>query len=136
MSSGSWEDEAPCAGDSRFTLDEDSASDLSMPEARKLLMVCQECPFRASCIARVLPKKSRFDGVCGGRLWINGRIRAQCPAARPDELDERDSYIPHGTEAGARAHNRRGERACEFCRWAGRVAQAQRRTRRKTSPSK
>lgn len=131
MSGTWWVSEAPCVGDLRFTPNDATADSLS--ETRDLLKVCQDCPFRAQCIGLVLPRHSLFDGICGGRLWLNGQIRDTCETARPDEVRESGSPITHGTEAGARAHNRRGERACSLCREAGRLAQARRRQRRRAS---
>lgn len=123
--SDQWVSDAPCIGDLRFAPTE--ATDEAVRECRHLLTICEDCPFRAKCIYLVRPRSSRFDGVCGGRLWLNGEIRATCQNAQPEELVEGLAPIPHGTEAGARAHNRRGERACAMCREAGRIAVARRR---------
>lgn len=139
MSGTHWVGEAPCADDPRFTPgdagdDPDAFEDLlRAPQTQDLLEVCRGCPFRSDCISLVLPRSSLFDGICGGRLWFHGEIRATCPTAHPDELQEHGSYIPHGTEAGARAHNRRGERACNLCLEAARVAQARRRARKRAA---
>ncbi|MFD8379131.1 hypothetical protein ACFV2X_11435 [Streptomyces sp. NPDC059679] len=133
MSGTEWVSEAPCAGDMRFTPDNATADSLRTPQNRKLLTVCRACPFRARCIALVLPRHSLFDGICGGRLWFNGQVRATCQGANRDELKEGAAPITHGTEAGARAHNRRGETACTLCREAGRRAQARRRERKRAS---
>lgn len=135
MSGTSWVQHAPCRGDLRFTPSEGAVDILAeplaiQPLALELLATCAACPYRAGCIDRVLPAKSKFDGICGGRLWTNGLIRAECDGAEPDELEERGTYIAHGTEAGARAHNRRGEAACTLCAQAGRRATARRREKR------
>jgi hypothetical protein len=134
MSGIGWVAEAPCAGDARFTSEETEAKAPTEPLVLSLLSVCQSCPFRARCVELVLPKASLFDGVCGGRYWRNGQILAICGGASPGELHERPRRpISHGTEAGARAHNRRGERACSLCREAGRLAQQARRARKRAS---
>ncbi|MFI9391871.1 hypothetical protein ACIG53_13415 [Streptomyces bauhiniae] len=133
MSGNRWASEAPCAGDFRFTPEETTAEAPAEPLVA-LLGVCRECPFRAQCIDLVRPSESLFDGVCGGRLWRNGQVLATCDDAQPAELRERGRRpITHGTEAGARAHNRRGERACSLCREAGRLAQQARRARKRAS---
>ncbi|MFF4802370.1 hypothetical protein ACFY1U_28860 [Streptomyces sp. NPDC001351] len=106
---------------------------LRRPHLQDLLKVCRVCPFRAECIRLVRPRASRFDGISGGRLWFNGQIRATCESADPGELAEGASPITHGTESGARAHTRRGERACSLCREAARIAQARRRERKHPS---
>ncbi|NUK19823.1 hypothetical protein [Streptomyces lunaelactis] len=136
MSGTWWISEAPCAGDARFTPDDATVDSLRTPQTRALLAVCQQCPFRSRCIALVLPRQSMFDGICGGRLWFHGQVSDECEAAHRGELEERGSYINHGTEAGARAHNRRGERACSLCREAGRLAQARRRERKRQRASR
>ncbi|MDN0193939.1 hypothetical protein [Streptomyces sp. S.PNR 29] len=133
MSGPGWASEAPCAGDTRFTPDNATADSLSTPQMRKLLAICQHCPFRAPCIALVKPRRSLFDGICGGRLWLDGEVRATCEGAHPGELREGAAPITHGTPAGARAHNRRGEPACSLCREAGRLDQARRRERKRAS---
>lgn len=131
MSGTWWISEAPCAGDARFTPDNATAGSLRAPQTQVLLAVCQQCTFRSRCIALVLPRHSSFDGVCGGRLWLDGEIRATCHGAHSRELKEGGAPITHGTEAGARAHNRRGESACTLCREAGRLAQARRREKKR-----
>jgi hypothetical protein len=134
MSGNGWVAKAPCAGDSRFTSEETAVEDPTTPLVASLLSVCQGCPFRARCVELVLPSVSLFDGVCGGRLWRNGQVLATCEGARPGELRERGRrLITHGTEAGARAHNRRGERACSLCLEAGRLAQQARRARKRAT---
>ncbi|MEU8560605.1 hypothetical protein AB0C45_03860 [Streptomyces cyaneofuscatus] len=133
MSGNGWASEAPCAGDFRFTPEETTAEAPTEPLVA-LLAVCRDCPFRAQCIDLVLPSASLFDGVCGGRLWRDGQVLATCDDAQPAELRERGRRpITHGTEAGARAHNRRGERACSLCREAGRLAQQARRARKRAT---
>ncbi|MGD6751924.1 hypothetical protein [Streptomyces sp. BH105] len=133
MSGNGWASEAPCAGDFRFTPEETTAEAPTEPLVA-LLSVCRDCPFRVQCIDLVLPSASLFDGVCGGRLWRNGQVLATCDDAQPGELRERGRRpITHGTEAGARAHNRRGERACSLCREAGRLAQQARRARKRAT---
>ncbi|BDM67544.1 hypothetical protein HEK616_10310 [Streptomyces nigrescens] len=133
MSGNGWAGKAPCAGDLRFTPEETTAEAPTEPLVA-LLDICQGCPFRAQCIGLVLPRASLFDGVCGGRVWRNGQVLATCDDAQPSELRERGRRpMTHGTEAGARAHNRRGERACSLCREAGRLAQQARRARKRAS---
>ncbi len=135
MSGNGWAVEAPCAGDTRFTSKETVRLAPTTPRVLSLLAVCQDCPLRSQCIDLVLPRTCRFDGVCGGRFWRNGKVLATCEGARPAELREsrRRRPIRHGTEAGARAHNRRGERACDRCREAGRLAQQVRRARKRAA---
>lgn len=136
MSGNGWVVQAPCAGDFRFTSEEAEAGAPTEPLLLALLDDCRGCPFRSQCVDLVMPSASQFDGVCGGRLWRDGQVLATCEDARPAELRERRRHrITHGTEGGARAHNRRGERACSLCREAGRLAQQARRARKRDSGS-
>jgi hypothetical protein len=123
------EEQAQAAGPARTAAAGKDTTPRALDEAlaTELLAICHSCPFRAPCIGLVLPSKSKFSGVCGGRWWIDGVVHAACVSAHPYELTERGWYIRHGTPGGARAHNRRGERACEFCRWAERTAARSRR---------
>ncbi|MER5546522.1 hypothetical protein ACWDBP_34845 [Streptomyces sp. NPDC001233] len=133
MSGTGWAGEAPCAGDTRFTPNDASEESLRALGFQDLLKVCRVCPFRAACISLVKPRASLFDGICGGRLWLNGEIRATCETAHPGELAEGARPITHGTPAGARAHRRRGEPVCSLCKEAVRLDQAARREREKAS---
>ncbi|WP_425834235.1 hypothetical protein [Streptomyces fractus] len=134
MSGNGWVAQAPCVGDPRFTPNDARADTLRTPHVTDLLTTCETCPFRARCIALVKPHHSHFDGICGGRLWLDGWIRATCRGAEPGELDsEGEPPIVHGTEAGARAHHRRGEEACTLCREGARIATAERRARRRSA---
>lgn len=41
--------------------------------AKEALAYCLHCPVKRECEAFIKPKKSFFDGVCGGKVWANGR---------------------------------------------------------------
>ncbi|MFE2346156.1 hypothetical protein [Kitasatospora cineracea] len=77
---------------------------------------CTPCPFRAQCIRQVQPHPKRFDGVCGGRLWLDGQVIATASGA-----DDADLPLPGkpritcGTTAGAAGHQSRGEQQCPAC---------------------
>ncbi|MEV7235383.1 hypothetical protein AB0N06_15790 [Streptomyces sp. NPDC051020] len=53
----------------------------TMSEAAPVLRACNHCPIREECEAVVDPAHTWFDGVCGGRLWRNGREVAVMDAA-------------------------------------------------------
>ncbi|MFD3327595.1 WhiB family transcriptional regulator [Streptomyces sp. NPDC058701] len=53
-------------------------------DAAPALRACAACPVRRECVQAVAPAESLFDGVCGGRLWRNGR-----PAAVPSSSGSR-----------------------------------------------
>ncbi len=41
-------------------------------EALQALMICAQCPVKKLCEEFVRPKRSYFDGVCGGKVWKDG----------------------------------------------------------------
>jgi len=96
---------------------EDSAA-----RARRIataVAVCKGCPVRDACLADV---DLRFDeGVRGGVDLRKLRAKQRVQLA-----DLPDDDIRHGTEAGAKAHGRRKERACNRCLEGARRAKAER----------
>lgn len=141
MSGLAWVLDAPCVDNPAFVLPEGVQLPMRVP-SEDLLKICDSCPFRAACIARVRPAKSKFDGICGGRLWCDGQAIESCASAHPGELDEPDglrepgTYDGCGREAGARAHRRRGERVCDNCGQAEREAARRRRRKDREAKSK
>ncbi|WP_457032614.1 WhiB family transcriptional regulator [Kitasatospora sp. P5_F3] len=63
-----WREFAACAG-----LPSRTVFATRRTEAAPALDRCGHCPVRSQCLAAVQPDQSWFDGVCGGRLWRNGR---------------------------------------------------------------
>ncbi|MEU8919541.1 hypothetical protein AB0D10_01220 [Kitasatospora sp. NPDC048545] len=107
-----------CYRDLRFSpaegawKDKKTLSDLCLP----VLGWCTPCPFRAQCIRQVQPHPKRFDGVCGGRLWLDGLVIASA-----DGVDDDDLPLPGkprtvcGTTTGVAEHQVRGEQQCARC---------------------
>lgn len=66
-----WQASAACA---------DLSPDVVFTKRAKIaapaLRACTACPVRIECEEAVAPADSWFDGVCGGRLWRNGRPAA------------------------------------------------------------
>ncbi|MFJ7422708.1 hypothetical protein ACIQXD_29515 [Streptomyces uncialis] len=127
MTDTEWVHQAPCAAVPGFVLPEGSRStDMALIRKASLAMDhCQTCPYRSECIDLVQPGQAGFDGIAGGRLWINGHPVSSVTAAREDELTEPALRATCGTDSGWLQHRRRGERPCPGCRsgkWA--VAQA------------
>ncbi|MFD5428262.1 hypothetical protein [Streptomyces sp. NPDC127084] len=109
---------APCWGDPDFAVADDQWKDSGdlVAICEPVLYVCGGCHFRAACIRQVSPAKARFDGVCGGRIWLNGGIIHALPEAADSELLPpviRKSSC--GTAAGRRAHRRAAEQMCPQC---------------------
>lgn len=129
LPTASWLLQAPCLGDLRFAPAGGDEAD-TLQAAVELLDVCAACPFRRPCIARVQPQRSDFDGVCGGRVWRNGTVLAECPGTDSSDLhEEGDPYSLCGTVSGAKAHRRRREPSCPACLAIEREKQRSRRER-------
>lgn len=125
----SWTRHAPCRDLDGFVPSDDSwrtADDLQELCGPRL-GYCGPCPFRAQCIATVKPAQTKFDGIAGGRLWCNGEVIAALEDVSDEELAEPKLRASCGTEAGAREHNRNGERTCPSCRQVARQIAARRR---------
>ncbi|MQY11480.1 hypothetical protein SRB5_15990 [Streptomyces sp. RB5] len=108
---------APCWGELDFAVADDrwkTEKDLVAICAPNLY-VCGGCPYRAECIQQVLPAKSNFDGICGGRIWLNGTIIHALPEAQSSELLAPVIRKSCGTAAGSRAHRRAVEQQCPRC---------------------
>jgi hypothetical protein len=90
-------------------------SDDVMAICGPVLYVCGGCPFRAACIRQVLPAKTEFTGICGGRIWLNGSILHALPQAEDSELPPPVIRQSCGTAAGSRAHRRAVEQQCPQC---------------------
>lgn len=89
-------------------------------QARK---VCNNCEIRNPCLQWALDNDEA--GTWGG---LTERQRQRLTANRPRPRPARElPLINHGTEAGRRAHNRRGEKACGPCLSAAAAAKQERR---------
>ncbi|MEU2593061.1 hypothetical protein ABZ649_04760 [Streptomyces albidoflavus] len=117
-----WLKTALCSGRSDFVLASTSGEATLRKKAALPLAICGWCPHRAECVEFVQPRTSRFDGVCGGRLWLNGRELAHSPglAEEPTPAESGDRRPPCGTATGRAAHERRGEPVCLSCASAAR----------------
>ncbi|MGW3246605.1 hypothetical protein [Streptomyces sp. NPDC001070] len=130
-----WTTRAPCRGKDGFAPSEDHWRNTA--ELRRLctaqLGCCKPCPFRAECIALIKPVQVLFDGIAGGRLWCNGEVIDSLDVVSDEELAEPKLRASCGTEAGARDHNRHGERACASCRQVARQISARRKAEKETA---
>nr|BEK65666.1 hypothetical protein KPHV_28930 [Kitasatospora purpeofusca] len=90
-----------------------------------VLPQCTPCPHRALCIRQIQPHPRKFDGVAGGRLWLDGEV-----IATADGVDDEDLPLPGkprpkcGTTEGFDVHLTVGEQPCESCRTAADFAAA------------
>lgn len=83
-------------------------------ELAALAAICADCPVIAECAETAA--RSRAYGFWAGRWW--------------DGTGEDMVVDVHGTEAGARRHQRRGERPCPSCARASALRAAERKQRR------
>jgi hypothetical protein len=88
MSLMSFLDEAPCRNLDPWLFDQHQI-DL----ARPALEVCKSCPFWKDCDDWVAPRANYFDGVCGGKVWRNGKVLAKLIHAFPNSLQVGDDEI-------------------------------------------
>ncbi|MFK0106468.1 hypothetical protein [Streptomyces sp. NPDC091217] len=133
---GGWALRAPCHGRDGFTVTEDdwnTGADLKRLCGPQL-PTCGPCPFRAECIATVKPAQAFFDGIAGGRLWCNGIVIDSLDGVHDEELAEPKLRAYCGTEAGAKDHDRHGERRCTACRQAVREMAARRKEAKAKEP--
>lgn len=130
--SSAWTLRAPCRGMDGFSPSEKAwkTADGLKRLCRPQLQVCRRCPFRAECIALVKPAQAQFDGVAGGRVWCNGEVIARLSSVTDADMAEPKLRASCGTEAGAKDHNRNGERACVSCRQVARQIHARRKEER------
>lgn len=128
---GDWADDAACAGQDselwfpaeiskrgRYRRGQDAEA-----EAKR---ICQSCVVIAQCLQHALDH-DEADGVWGGLSPQERRDLLAAPPLRP--MSEMD----HGTEAGAKQHERRREVPCPACRAAAARAQRIRKQRRKAT---
>ncbi|MFI7136604.1 hypothetical protein ACIBQ5_02190 [Streptomyces massasporeus] len=108
---------APCFGDPDFAVADDrwKTGQELVAICEPVLYVCGGCLYRAACIRQVLPAKSGFTGICGGRIWLNGEIVHALPEADSSELPRPVIRKSCGTAAGSRAHRRAVEQQCPRC---------------------
>lgn len=139
-----WQDQADCAGTDGWELDglgQDAAAALAAELRRSF---CNSCPVTTQCLADAYDKGA-YDTVRGGVAFDSeGREvvpnkcrggcgadvpRVWCTACRPKSHGRRLGLreIVHGSTGGARAHYRRGEKACQTCRDAAAAAVAARK---------
>lgn len=42
--------------------------------AKAALEICSTCTVQLQCVIIMKPRESYFDGICGGKVWMNGQI--------------------------------------------------------------
>ncbi len=131
MTAQSWRRDAACADHPHpqlfdFSLDGECPWET---DARHdaALAVCRRCPVIDDCLAYALTARPRVEGVWGGQLFE--RPRREAEHYSPGRVEK------HDTEAGYKAHRRRGEPACTPCLEAARRAKQDRTARQKRAAS-
>ncbi|MFJ4412954.1 WhiB family transcriptional regulator [Streptomyces sp. NPDC088925] len=122
--SSAWVTQALCAGLPGFvhppgTLNTNERG--RRHKAAKALAVCGWCPVRSECIAHVQPAYSKFDGVCGGRLWLNGREIGRTPGLDGETPAEPPPRAPCGTLTAHHQHQQHNEPIDAACAAADRA---------------
>ncbi|MFC1415409.1 hypothetical protein [Streptacidiphilus cavernicola] len=78
-----------CLGRADFVAAEgrwEAQPDEMYEELQPLAQLCRGCPAIADCLADVRPSRTGFDGVCAGRVWLNGLVVHPEPAVAKREL--------------------------------------------------
>lgn len=114
-----WQDHAACKGmDTELFFPSDRGMH-STHQARMAARVCAQCPVAKLC--GEYAEATHSVGIWGGSVQRTNRSQYRPP-------DDR-----HGTEAMQRKHLRRGEKPCAACLEAARIANADRRARRRSA---
>ena len=44
-------------------------------EALPALAICRTCEYQVECLKQVNPAESNYDGIAGGYVWTNGKVK-------------------------------------------------------------
>lgn len=113
-----WQDQAACRGLDPATWHPGPGE---THIARRAKATCRTCPVAAECLAY-----ANAEQITAG-IWGGLTADERAPMRNPGGPQP----INHGTEGGARTHQRRGEDPCALCREA--VARASRERKRRAS---
>ena len=92
---------------------------------RRAQTVCRSCPVQTECLDYALSNNEKFGVWAGINMnTVKAHTREELRRQRGVQVRE---VFSHGTEAGARAHHRRGESVCAACRNAAAAADRNRR---------
>jgi WhiB family redox-sensing transcriptional regulator len=92
---------------------------------RRAQTVCRSCPVQTECLDYALSNNEKA-GIWAGINFSTAKAHTREELRRQRGVQVREVFS-HGTEAGARAHYRRGEPACPSCRNAAAAADRNRR---------
>jgi len=85
-------------------------SDPTGQTTRQAKAICRHCPMQGQCLDYALADLS-MQGIWGGTTERDRRIIRKSRGLAVRQIKP----ITHGTMAGYRAHERRGEAKCEWC---------------------
>jgi hypothetical protein len=88
--------DAPCRESDSWLFDQTNL-DLAQPA----LNICKSCPYWSECEALVEPSSSHYDGICGGKVWRNGKVLAKLIPASPNRLQVGDDLDGENDDAMA-----------------------------------
>lgn len=123
---GDWADDALCAGldcELWFPAEVSRRGRHRHGEDRAAKQICESCPVSHQCLQHALDH-DESDGVWGG---LSPQERRELKQVRLRPMSE----MAHGTEAGAKQHERRNEDPCPRCQAAAALAARERKARRR-----
>lgn len=74
-------EDAPCRKSDPWLFDQ-----INLDLAQPGLNICKGCPYWIECETLIAPSSSHYDGICGGKVWRNGKVLAKLIPAFPNEL--------------------------------------------------
>lgn len=95
-------------------------------DAARAKAICRQCPVQPLCLDAALAR-NESQGVWGGVHFGQTRSVVRDEMRRLRGVDMIRSF-EHGTEAGAKRHERDGEKPCAACRNAAAAAWRRRKT--------
>lgn len=77
--------DAPCRDSDPWLFDQ-----INLDLAQPALNICKTCSFWNECEELISPRASYYDGICGGKVWRNGKVLARLFHNFPNRLQVGD----------------------------------------------
>ncbi len=87
-------EDAPCRKSDPWLFDQ-----INLDLAQPGLDICKGCPYWIECETLIAPSSSHYDGICGGKVWRNGKVLAKLIPASPNQLKVGDEIGSENKDA-------------------------------------